>query len=82
VSPLTYLRPGLPPVITIHGDADGTVPYSHAVQLHEGLNKAKVSNELITVKGGKHGSFGVKPVQDAYVSIIEFLGKLNLRATE
>jgi acetyl esterase/lipase len=82
VSPLTYLRPGLPPAITIHGDADPTVPYAHANQLHDGLNKAKVSNELVTVKGGKHGSFGVKPTQDAYVAILEFLGKLNLRATE
>jgi acetyl esterase/lipase len=82
VSPLTYLGAGLPPTITIHGDADPTVPYAHATQLHDGLNKAKVSNELVTVKGGKHGSFGVKPTQDAYVAILEFLGKLNLRATE
>lgn len=82
VSPLTYLRAGLPPIITIHGDADPTVPYAHATQLHDGLNKAKVSNELVTVKGGKHGSFGVKPTQDAYAAILEFLSKLNLRATE
>jgi len=82
VSPLSYIRTGQPPVITIHGDADPTVPYAHAVQLHEGLDKAKVSNELVTVKGGKHGGFGVKPTQDAYATIIEFLSKLNLRATE
>jgi acetyl esterase/lipase len=82
VSPLTYVRAGLPGIITIHGDADPTVPYSHAVQLHEALDKAKVNNELVTVKGGKHGSFGVKPTQDAYVAIFDFLGKLGLRATE
>jgi acetyl esterase/lipase len=82
VSPLTYVRAGMPPVITIHGDADPTVPYAHAVRLHEALNQAKVSNELVTVKGGKHGGFGVQPTQDAYVSILDFLGKLNLRATE
>ncbi|HEU0122817.1 MAG TPA: alpha/beta hydrolase [Bryobacteraceae bacterium] len=82
VSPLTYVRGGQPPVISIHGNADATVPYSHAVRLHEALNKAKVSNELITVEGGKHGSFGVKPMQDAYASIFAFLGQLNLRATE
>jgi acetyl esterase/lipase len=82
VSPLTYLRAGLPPTITIHGDADPTVPYAHATQLHDGLNKAKVSNELVTVKGGKHGTFGVKPTQDAYSAILDFLSKLNLRATE
>jgi acetyl esterase/lipase len=82
VSPLTYVRSGMPPVISIHGDADPTVPYAHAVQLHESLDKAQVSNELVTVKGGKHGGFGVKATQDAYKSIFEFLGKLGLKATE
>ncbi len=82
VSPLTYVRPGQPPVITIHGDVDPTVPYAHATQLHEALNKAKVSNELVTIKGGKHGNFGVQAQQGAYAAILEFLGKLNLRATE
>lgn len=32
VSPLTYVRPGLPPIFMIHGDADDTVPYSHSVR--------------------------------------------------
>lgn len=82
VSPLTYVRAGLPAIISIHGDADPTVPYVHAVRLHEGLNKARVNNELVTVKGGKHGSFGVKPMQDAYRSIFDFLGKIGLTATE
>ena len=34
VSPLTYVRAGLPPIISVHGDADQLVPYSHAVRLH------------------------------------------------
>src|SRR5713226_7824842 len=38
VSPLTYVRKDNPPVITIHGDADDVVPYSHAVRLHEALD--------------------------------------------
>ena len=33
VSPLTYVRAGLPPVITIHGDKDDVVPYAHATRL-------------------------------------------------
>jgi acetyl esterase/lipase len=81
-SPLTYVRPGLPAILSIHGDADPTVPYSHAVQLHDALNKARVNNELITINGGKHGSFGVKPTQDAYAAILDFLKKLNLLPTE
>jgi acetyl esterase/lipase len=82
VSPLTYVREGLPAVISIHGDADPTVPYAHAVQLHDALNKARVSNELVTVKGGKHGSFGVQATQNAYAAIVDFLAKLGLRPTD
>jgi acetyl esterase/lipase len=37
VSPLTYVREGLPPVLTIHGDKDDVVPYGHATRLHEAL---------------------------------------------
>jgi dipeptidyl aminopeptidase/acylaminoacyl peptidase len=35
VSPLTYVRPGLPPIISIHGDSDDVVPYSQSVRLHQ-----------------------------------------------
>ena len=57
VSPLTYLRKGLPPILTIHGTADQLVPYSHATRLHAGLEKAGVRNELITIPDGRHGGF-------------------------
>ena len=40
VSPLTYVRPGLPPIISIQGDADPTVPYNHSVRLQEEPKKA------------------------------------------
>ncbi|MBM3784780.1 MAG: alpha/beta hydrolase [Acidobacteria bacterium] len=82
VSPLSYVRAGLPPVITVHGDADTTVPYPHAVRLHDALAAAKVSNELVTVKGGKHGYFGVTPTQDAYKRIFDFLSQLGLKSTD
>jgi acetyl esterase/lipase len=57
VSPLTYVRAGLPPILTLHGDADTTVPYQHAVRLHEALDRAGVPNQLYTVPGGKHGGW-------------------------
>ncbi|MBM3755496.1 MAG: alpha/beta hydrolase [Acidobacteria bacterium] len=79
VSPLTYVRAGLPPVITIHDDADPTVPYTHATRLHEALAAAKVSNQLVTVGGGKHGYFGVEPTQRAYREIFSFLGELGFK---
>ena len=41
VSPLTYVREGLPPILTIHGDKDDVVPYSHATRLKEALDKVE-----------------------------------------
>ena len=78
VSPLTYVRAGLPPIITIHGDADPVVPYSHAVRLHEQLNKAGVANQLVTIPGGKHGGFSHDQTVRAFSAIREFLMKHNL----
>lgn len=78
VSPLTYVRPGLPPILTIHGDADPTVPYNHAVRLHEALSKADVPNQLLTIPGGKHGGFTPDERTKIFVVIREFLAKNGL----
>lgn len=75
VSPLTYVRPGLPPVLTIHGDADPTVPYTQAVRLHEALQKTGVSNQLVTVPKGGHGGFTVDESLRIYAAIRNFLTK-------
>ena len=75
VSPMTYIRAGLPPVLSIHGDADPTVPYNHAVRLHAALEKAGVPNQLVTVPGGKHGGFSRAEMLRAYGIIREFLAK-------
>ncbi|MBI4909486.1 MAG: alpha/beta hydrolase [Acidobacteria bacterium] len=55
ISPLTWVSAGSPPVLTLHGDADGSIPYSHATRLHEALSKAGVPNQLATISGGAHG---------------------------
>jgi acetyl esterase/lipase len=73
LSPLTYVRGGQPPVLTIHGDADPTVPYSHAVRLKESLDRAGVPNRLHTVPGGGHGNFTVEEYQHAYETVRQFL---------
>jgi len=73
VSPLTYVRPNLPPVLTIHGDKDDVVPYAHATRLHAELDKAKVPNRLHTVKNGGHGMFEIKDYAAAYDEIWKFL---------
>ena len=78
VSPLTYVRAGLPPVISIQGDADPTVPYSQNVRLHQALDKAGIRNELVTIPGGKHGGFSDAEMTKAYAAIRAFLDKQNI----
>ena len=77
VSPLTYVRPGLPPILSIHGDADPLVPYNHAVQLHKALTEVGVPNQLLTIPGGKHGGFTRTEILKAYTTILEFLKKYS-----
>jgi acetyl esterase/lipase len=80
VSPLTYVRAGVPPVITIHGDADPTVPYTQSVRLHKALTDAGVANELVTMPGGKHGFDCCNLTQriDAYGKIRAFLTRQHV----
>jgi len=78
VSPLTYVRPGLPPILTIHGDKDQLVPYNHATRLHEALTKAGVPNQLVTIRNGRHGNFSPEERTQIFASIREFLKKQGL----
>jgi len=78
VSPLTYVRPGLPPVLAIQGDADPTVPYQHSVRLTEALSKVDVPNQLLTIPGGKHGGFSPEERTRIFATIHEFLAKIGL----
>ncbi len=73
VSPLTYVRQGSPPVLTVHGDADQLVPYSHGVSLHKALEEAGVPNKLVTVPGGGHGGFSDEERARIYTAIRDFL---------
>ncbi len=73
VSPLTYIRPDLPPVFIIHGTADPTVPYSQAVRLHEALDGAHVPNRFFSIENGKHGHFTARQQIEIYTAIHEFL---------
>ena len=78
VSPITYVRAGLPPILSIQGDMDPIVPYSQNVRLRDALNKAGAANELYTIPGGGHGNFRPEDRSKAYVKIREFLAKNGL----
>lgn len=81
VSPLTYVRAGLPPTLAIHGDADPVVPYAQAVRVVDALKKAGVTAELVTVPGGRHGNFPREHVLRAWTAIEGFLAKNGLMKT-
>lgn len=57
MSPLTYVRAGVPPVFIVQGDKDPTVPYSHSVRLNQALQDAGVPHDFYTVPDGVHGKF-------------------------
>lgn len=57
-SPIMYVGANDPPVLSVHGNRDRTVPYDQAVRLHAALAKAGVPNYLIKVVGGDHEDFG------------------------
>jgi len=78
VSPINYVRAGLPPIITIHGENDDIAPYNHSVRLHAALDKAGVPNQLVTIRGRKHGGFNRDEMASSYTAIREFLRKQGL----
>lgn len=78
VSPLTYVRKGLPPILTIHGDKDPTVPYEHGVRLDRALHEIGSATELVTVPGGGHGNFTAEQQTMVWEKIFAFLEKNRL----
>ena len=78
ISPLTYVRAGLPPILSIQGDKDPIVPYSQNTRLQEALAKAGTRSELFTVPGGGHGNFKPDERTAIYLKIREFLAHNGL----
>jgi len=82
VSPLTYVRKHLPPILTVHGTADPTVSYSQGLKLTEALNAAGARAALVTVTGGSHGFPRVQTdeIYDQYVwPFLRGTGVLKIR---
>ena len=75
LSPIRYVRAGLPPIITIHGDQDPRIPHTQAVRLHEGLDRVGVPNQLVTIPGGGHGGFPPDEMRRSHEAIRAFLAK-------
>jgi alpha-L-fucosidase 2 len=54
ISPLNHVRPGLPPFLLIHGDADKSVPLPQSLDFQAALRTTGNVCDLITIKGAPH----------------------------
>jgi len=54
ISPINYVKSGLPPFLLIQGTADKSVPYEQSVNFQAKLKEAGVPCELITINGAPH----------------------------
>lgn len=54
-NPITYVRPGLPPFLILHGTADTAVPAHQSLLLHDALITAGASATLGLIDGLGHG---------------------------
>jgi alpha-L-fucosidase 2 len=54
-APIHHIKPGLPPFLLLHGDADKTVPWQTSVNFQARLRAAGVRCDLITLPGAGHG---------------------------
>ncbi|KAA8887907.1 alpha/beta hydrolase [Nocardia colli] len=53
-SPVTYVRPNLPPTLLMHGNRDHVAPYRGSAELAERLRRVGVENQLLAVPYGEH----------------------------
>ena len=67
ISPIYFVSPDDPPVFIIHGDADMVVPLQQSQSFTAKLIEARVTNNFITKKGGRHNADDMKPELDQFV---------------
>ncbi len=79
-SPATYIRPGLPPFLLLHGNKDETVPYEQSVNFLAKLKAANVPAELITIEGGIHGMSAWNKINSNYAAQLVKWLKLTLES--
>jgi acetyl esterase/lipase len=54
MSPIDFVKPGLPPFLFIQGDSDKTVPHDQTLAFMAKLKENGVTNDIITIKGAPH----------------------------
>jgi uncharacterized protein (TIGR02246 family) len=72
LSPLTHVRKGLPPTLTVQGENDHTVPHEQGVRLTAALKAAGDDAEMMTVPNAGHG-FSREQWPAVHARIFDFL---------
>ena len=75
ISPISYVRSGVPPTISLHAISDPEIPHAQAAKLHARLRAGNVRNELVTLQSNGHltPEHPALELSRAYDRIFEFL---------
>ncbi|MEM9752507.1 MAG: alpha/beta hydrolase [Planctomycetota bacterium] len=72
-SPLTHVRPGLPPMIHLHGEVDRVVPLDQSRRFHDALRVAGNVSKLVMLKGLGHRGLALFNHEAARGRVVDFL---------
>jgi acetyl esterase/lipase len=75
MSPINYVRDGLPPIFIVHGDADPVVPLQESLNLKQRLEAIGARSALHVVAGGMHGKFNDEQQRAIERDVLQFLRK-------
>ena len=82
VSPVTYVRAGLPSLFITHGDADEVIPFEQSITLTDALQRSGADFEFIPVSGGKHGYVHATQASAVWPKVFTFLRQRGLVPSE
>lgn len=70
VSPINYVRAGLPPFLLLHGTSDQSVPFAQSLALRDKLREMGGDCQLKTLEGAPHRLADWAQCEPHYVSLI------------
>lgn len=82
-SPITHVRKDAPPVLILHGDADGVVPFPQATALEKAIAASQARCTMVKVPGGPHGwglDFNDVASQRTLPVMVDFLARVFCEA--
>ncbi len=77
LSPIHHIKPGLPPMLILHGTADSTVPFSTVEAFSGRMAKAGNRCELKPFEGQPHGFFNGPGYEETLKAADDFLVSLH-----